>query len=336
MAADARADGVRIAQRYRRARARYSNSAADATSSSSSCFGALLRCECPPLAACVATCGIRRHRAPVGRRDRAPAGPPRCALHRRVLRRLGRRPAVVPDRLPVQVGALGQVGRIDQPLGEHPLVDRIVGSAPSSDLLGDLRHRSARVRGSCAPVHWLHLVPGGEERGGVGRRAALAAADVGRLRAASARRIDVRLVLVLSRPSSRLLGRRRRPTTPGCRRSRWRRDLRCGNNVTGSSECPLRSSPTSSPCRRRSRVCRSSSAECGRDARSARRQACRSRGRRAGRARPRADQQLRRARKPRRWCPNSVLPQWCCATGPPARAAAASRPTTNRPMWRAV
>src|SRR5579875_1423330 len=46
---------------------------------------------------------------------------------RHVLHLGGSRPAAVPHRLPVQVGAVRQLVRVDQPLGEHSLVDQILG-----------------------------------------------------------------------------------------------------------------------------------------------------------------------------------------------------------------
>jgi hypothetical protein len=46
-------------------------------------------------------------------------------LHGHVVNLCGGRPAAVPNRLPIQVGAVGQRVRVNQPLREHPLVDQI-------------------------------------------------------------------------------------------------------------------------------------------------------------------------------------------------------------------
>ena len=51
-----------------------------------------------------------------------------CWTRRALLGRGGRRPAVVPHRLPVQVGAVGQFVRIVDHLRQHPLVDHVVVS----------------------------------------------------------------------------------------------------------------------------------------------------------------------------------------------------------------
>ena len=51
------------------------------------------------------------------------------AAHRSAVGRLVGRPTVLPDRAPVQVGAVGQLVGIGERFGQHPLVDHLAESA---------------------------------------------------------------------------------------------------------------------------------------------------------------------------------------------------------------
>ena len=103
-------------------------------------------------------------------------------LHGRVLHLGGRRPAAVPHRLPVQVRAVRQLARVDQPFGEHPLVDQIVlgrfagrraSAAQTSSTSGSVRQLRPGAGGSASgplPVLSGESHPRAEERRGVRNR----------------------------------------------------------------------------------------------------------------------------------------------------------------------
>ena len=158
-------------------------------------------------------------------------------LHRRILGGLGRRPAVVPDRFPIQIAAVGQLGGIDQPLRQHPLVDRVVGSrsrrGSSSAICGN-------PSGSGSVGSWAPLV-GSWHRWWTAwaREAKNAEVSTGACRGCSATGSSHGSCSNSGSKSNSDSGSALRPPRPGTPKMPLAPGLRCGNSVTGSSECPL-------------------------------------------------------------------------------------------------